>query len=188
MSGDLKVINFLGGPCSGKSTTAAGLFYEMKKQGKNVELVTEYAKDLVYEGTLELMLDRQEMVFAEQNQRLHRLRGKVDYAITDGPLLLSLVYPRMNQRQKGLQPWPALNAFENFVIEVMKTFDNVYVFLNRPNTFDERGREHTEDQSREIDREIISALVTCYTEYYTFDVHDNVVLDIMNNVKELNTP
>ena len=27
------VINLIGGPCSGKSTVAAGVFYELKKMG-----------------------------------------------------------------------------------------------------------------------------------------------------------
>lgn len=42
-------VNLFGGPGAGKSTTAASLFAEMKKLGKNVELVTEVAKDFVWE-------------------------------------------------------------------------------------------------------------------------------------------
>lgn len=45
----MKVINLFGGPGSGKSTLAAGLFERMKIQGLSVELVTEYAKDMVWE-------------------------------------------------------------------------------------------------------------------------------------------
>lgn len=41
------VINLIGGPGSGKSTTAAGLFFRMKSMGVRCELVTEYAKELV---------------------------------------------------------------------------------------------------------------------------------------------
>lgn len=37
-----------GSPGSGKSTTAAGLFYKLKTSDYNVELVTEVAKDLVW--------------------------------------------------------------------------------------------------------------------------------------------
>ena len=43
-----RVINLLGAPGAGKSTAAAGLFYRMKKEFLSVELVTEYAKDLIY--------------------------------------------------------------------------------------------------------------------------------------------
>ena len=45
----MKVINLFAGPGTGKSTTAAGLFYKMKSKGYMVELVTEFAKDLVYQ-------------------------------------------------------------------------------------------------------------------------------------------
>ena len=84
----MKVINFFGGPCSGKSTAAAGLFYLMKKQKYNVELVTEFAKDLVYEDHT-MALSEQNYVFANQEYRLARLEGKIDYAISDSPLILS---------------------------------------------------------------------------------------------------
>lgn len=42
-------VNIFGGPGVGKSTTAADLFVAMKKAGYNVELVTEVAKDFVWE-------------------------------------------------------------------------------------------------------------------------------------------
>lgn len=45
----MKVINLFGGPGIGKSTLAAGLFEHMKIAGFNVELVNEYAKDMVWE-------------------------------------------------------------------------------------------------------------------------------------------
>ena len=39
------VINLYGGPCCGKSTVSAGLFYELKCLGVECELTGEYAKD-----------------------------------------------------------------------------------------------------------------------------------------------
>ena len=46
-----KVINLFGGPGVGKSTIAAGLFYNMKIAGYNVEAPQEWCKQKVYEGT-----------------------------------------------------------------------------------------------------------------------------------------
>ncbi len=46
---DTLVVNLLGGPGSGKSTTAADVFARLKWQDINCELVTEFAKDLVWE-------------------------------------------------------------------------------------------------------------------------------------------
>ena len=44
------IVNLFSGPGAGKSTTAAGLFYKLKKQGVNCELVTEYAKHVTWRG------------------------------------------------------------------------------------------------------------------------------------------
>ena len=41
------VVNLLGAPGSGKSTIAASIFSKLKFQNLNVELVSEYAKELV---------------------------------------------------------------------------------------------------------------------------------------------
>lgn len=154
----MKVINLFGGPGSGKSTTAAGLFYHMKLRGQSVDLVTEYAKELVWEGRLDDMLDKQEDIFIEQQRRIRRLRNNVDYAIVDSPLLLSYVYPKMNQEQKGVGEWPALRQFLDFVVAVNDTYDNVNIFLERPESFETNGRDHDLEQSQAIDDAIRDAL------------------------------
>ena len=86
-------INLFGGPGSGKSTLAAGIFSEMKRQGKSVELVTEFAKDLVWENRQDT-LAVQPYVSMKQFRNLFRLKGKVDYVVTDSPLLKDSVYAK----------------------------------------------------------------------------------------------
>ena len=83
----MKVYNLFGGPGCGKSTLAARMFAKMKQLGIDCELVTEAAKDIVWEGGV---LD-QYGLFAEQLRRVKRLEGKVDIAITDSPILLQAV-------------------------------------------------------------------------------------------------
>lgn len=58
----------MGGPGSGKSTTAAGVFYNIKKKFIHAELVTEYAKDLVW-NEAEAFLNNQIYIFGEQHNR-----------------------------------------------------------------------------------------------------------------------
>ena len=176
-----KVINLFGGPGCGKSTTAAGLFYQMKVAGIKVELVTEYAKELVYDNTLDIMLDRQEVIFAEQNQRLHRLRNKVEFAIVDSPILLSYIYPEMNQEQKNIAHWPALGAFKQLVVEVFHTYDNLNFFLNRqPDTFEEYGRDHNEHQAISLDDRIQQTLSDLSVPHETIDVGPDTVATILS--------
>ena len=85
------VINLIGSPGSGKSTLAALLFGEMKKLGYSVDLVTEYAKELVWEER-NATFDDELYIFAKQNHRIFRLNEKVDFIVTDAPLLQKLYY------------------------------------------------------------------------------------------------
>lgn len=164
----MKVINLFGGPGSGKSTTAAGLFYEMKMQGYDVELVTEYAKDLVYSGQLSTMLEQQEYLFAEQNFRLQRLADHVSWAIIDSPILLSAVYPKINQQLNVAREWPALPQFIGLVKAQFESYDNINIYLERPKQYQTWGREHSRDESVMIDDAILQILA----ENYDFDMFE----------------
>jgi ATP:corrinoid adenosyltransferase len=163
----MKVINLFGGPGSGKSTTAAGLFYKMKLHHLSVELVTEYAKDLVYSDRLASMLDQQEYIFAKQNHQLHRLRDKVDWVVTDSPTLLASVYVQ--------DEWPCVEKFKDLVRCSYHTYDNINVYLRRPNEFQEYGRAHNLEQSKELDTSIIDMLQAENIIYDAFDVDEHIV-------------
>lgn len=136
----MRVINLFGGPGIGKSTTAAALFALMKHRGHCVELVTEYAKDLVYDGNTRLLED-QLYVLAKQNIRLSRLRNHVDWAITDSPLTLSKVY--------HAEDWlmPAIDA-------LYAGYDNVEFLLERVKPFKQYGRVHNATEAMALDSRI----------------------------------
>lgn len=145
----MKVINLFGGPGAGKSTTAAGLFFRMKNFGLNVELVTEYAKDLTWEDRQKLLGDDQLYVFAKQQRRLNRLKGKVDYVVTDSPLLLGLAYC------KTTDP----NHLPNLIKEVFDQYDNYNFFINRGNKpYQPIGRNQTSQEAQLLDKHILSTL------------------------------
>ena len=83
------VVNLLAGPGTGKSTTAAGTFAELKHRGHRVELVTEVAKEMCYEGVPHPFDQR--YILTEQRHRLERLVGQVDIVISDAPLIFGLI-------------------------------------------------------------------------------------------------
>ena len=170
----MKVINVIAGPGTGKSTLASGLYHEAKRRGWNVELVTEVAKDLVWEGR-HCALSNQAYVFGRQVQRIHRLQGQVDYVITDSPFLLSAIY--------APEDYPP--EWETVVVELWKRYDNSVAFLERGPWFDDRGRVHNLDASIEIDRRIAVLLdkhnITYTRVDYGYQSPGEVLDDILSS-------
>lgn len=140
------LLNLYGGPGTGKSTTAAATFAELKFAGINAELATEYAKDLVWQESHKV-LENQIYVFGKQYNRIHRLLEKVDVIITDSPLLLSLYYGQN-----------ALKEFKDLVWAVYFGLNNLDVFLERKKAYNPKGRLQTEEQAREVDVELKAIL------------------------------
>lgn len=147
----MKVVNLFGGPGTGKSTTAAGLFHLMKLQSMEVELVTEYAKDLVW-SERNTMFTEQDYIFAKQNHRLRRLRGKVDWVVTDSPIILGHFYMP--------DDFPGKEPFSQFVNEMYDSYDNINIFLTREKAYNPNGRNQTEDEAIELDSRIKIYLAT----------------------------
>lgn len=139
------LIQIFGGPSAGKSVMAADLYSIMSRSSRftTVELVQEYAKELVWQERFD-ELKCQKLVTNGQISKLMPLNGKVDYLITDSPLLLGLVYA---EDQKEVEDDILLN---------MARFDRVLsVFIDRGDSvFQTQGRVHNHQQSIEIDKKI----------------------------------
>jgi GTPase Era involved in 16S rRNA processing len=169
------VINLLGEPCAGKSTLAAGLFYLMKKKYMSVELVTEYAKDLVYDGHTSGSMS-QLTIFAEQYRRVFRLVDKVDYIITDSPLSLSAFYARDNK------------PLSEYILSEADTFNNLNFFVNRSHAYDPNGRYQTEEQAAEMKvelRKFISGNMLDFKDVHAGDELPNWMMHGLFTTKEL---
>ena len=76
------VVNLFGAPGAGKSTGAAYIFSRLKLAGINAELVTEFAKDKVWEES-KAVFQNQAYIFGKQYFRISRVQDKVDVVITD---------------------------------------------------------------------------------------------------------
>jgi hypothetical protein len=140
---ELTVINFYSGPGGGKSTSSAGLFHLMKVANMSVELVGEFAKEITWEKHYKLLED-QIFVFAEQQRRLQRLVGQVRFAITDSPLLLSLVYAPSHYPE----------SFKTFCKDVFDSYTNINVLLERVKEFNPVGRNENKDRAIGLDVKI----------------------------------
>lgn len=142
----MKVINLFGGPGSGKSTTRAGLFYLMKLSGFKVEEATEWIKEKVYEGSPYAFKD-QLYTFAKQNKKLQEMDGKVDWVVTDSPLLLSHIYGGEKS-----------STFHKLIDEEFNKYENINIFIKRAKPYQTFGRNESEEQARIKDQEIETLL------------------------------
>lgn len=147
MNKDTLVVNLYGGPGCGKSTMAADIFRSLKWSGVECELALEYAKDLVWESRTKTF-NNQIYIFGKQHHRIFRLLGQVDVIITDSPILLTPIYDQ--EKRKYLKKLAIEEYWKN---------SNANFLLKRKKKYNPKGRNHTENQSKEIDLEIKRFLI-----------------------------
>ncbi len=172
----MRVINLFGSPGAGKSTTAAGLFFKMKTAThiKSVELITEFAKDMVYAGRIKELNTNQLYVTAKQYSRMERLRGQVDLVITDSPLILGIIYKPNNY----------FKSYEFLLNELHDSFDNINIFINRVKEYKNYGRMQTEEESDKISLRIKQLLKYNGIDYHIVDGDEAAPDVILNILKE----
>ena len=171
------VVNLFGVPGAGKSTGAAYIFYRLKTSGINAELVTEFAKDKVWEQSREVF-NNQAYIFGEQSFRLGRCADKVDVIVTDSPLPLSIIY---NEDRRLTENFNAM------VIDVFNSYDNLNYFLTRTKPYNPVGRKQTEEESNALSNPICKMLEKYNISYETLngDVegYEKIVCDIISKLK-----
>ena len=170
----MKVVNIWGGPGVGKSTAAAGLLYEMKKKGLNVEIAMEYAKDVVWEKRYNI-LDDQIYIFAKQQRRISRFMDSgIDWVITDSPIPLGLVY---------LRPAMLSENFDQLVMEVFNQYTNHNFLLQRNFEYNPIGRnQKDEEEAREFDRKVESLLDAFCVGFETIPGGEVAVAEILSRI------
>lgn len=169
------VINLIGSPGTGKSTVAAELFSKMKWAGHDVELISEYAKDLVWEERNKTF-ENGIYIFAKQHHRMFRLKGKVQYIITDCPLILSTFY----NKKYG----DGSKIFDDFVKEEIHKFKNLNIFLKRTKPYVAKGRNQTEEESDEFAKEMFT-MMKDYVDHYMDSERGTTADRILNIIHDL---
>lgn len=138
------VINLLGAPGAGKTIAAMDLCSMLRKDYVHAELISEAAKDHIYDGTESSEID-QLAIFAEQYKRVKRLNGKVKFIISDSPLFLSGFYAQKYGYHSG---------FSKYSIQVANEFKNLNFLIHRHHRYDPNGRSQTEEESNAIHVEL----------------------------------
>lgn len=169
------IVNMFGGPGSGKSTTAAGVYYNMKMLHIDVQLVVEYAQELTFEEHFHALKD-QTRILGEQHKRIRRLEGKVDCVITDSPFLMGIAYMAYSNK-----PPPA--SFVPYVVDLFGQYDNMNFYLERGNgPYRKIGRYHSEEEAYEKDIEIRGLLDTHNVPYEIVKSDGTCVQEILIRV------
>lgn len=199
MKSSTQVINLHGGPGVGKSTIAAGVFSKLKAKNVSVELVVEFPKEITWEETQKL-LENQIYIFSEQFRRQWRLLDKVDFVITDSPLLLYSIYfdyylDKLNKKHDA-EIAKYNNLCREFFDQTYLQFHNIDYFISR--RFEEidgkivypdyeiSGRNQNIQEAINLDKKIRDKLYKYDAAYRTVsgkvsDVVNVIVKDIMAN-------
>ena len=138
-----RIVNLFAGPGAGKSTLAAGLFHKLKSEGVRAELVTEFAKDLTW-GERFGEISNPVYVAGCQWERFRRLIGKVDWIVTDSPILLASAYVTA--------PEDALLC--RYIAELHERIPSHNFLVERHKEFVPEGRNQTEEEARGLDTRI----------------------------------
>jgi len=173
------VINFFAGAAAGKTTCAWETAAELKKLNIVAEYVPEYAKELVWDGKIDLLdgsYKNQTAMFKEQKRRLDRLVGKVDVIVTDSPLLLQVAYIKENAKD-----------FESMAVVAHGEYNNFNLFINRGKVYEQEGRIHSLSESQKVDKSIKNILERngiYYGNYYHITI-PVVIENIQTTLKKL---
>ena len=173
------IVNLFGAPGSGKSTGTAYIFSQLKMLGVDAELVTEFAKDKVWENNTEV-LNNQTYVFGKQHFRISRCADKVDVIVTDSPLLLSAIYNHSELLGE---------EFNDLVAKIFKSYTSVNYFISRSKPYNPNGRLQTEKESDGIADEIKTLLGRYDVEYTEVSGntvgYDKIVEDVYRSLVDL---
>lgn len=171
------VISAFGGPGSGKTVACMDICQQLKKRGYNAEYVSEVAKDYVYDENFEMLdgtAEHQYEILQEQLKRVDRYIGKVDFVVTDSPILLNGIY---NQQ---LTP-----EYARTLLEIHGQYNNFVFFVNRDKTqFQQEGRIHDLQESMEKDLQIQNLLDDNKIYYGTYN-HETVGKIVDNSIHTL---
>lgn len=143
------VINIVGGPGAGKSTIASGVFNLLKMSQRDAELVNEYPKSLVWEERKKTF-DDSLYLFAKQSHIQYSINGKVDYMVTDRPLIMSNMYHNFWMEKDWPDTWN--KAFYDLVMQTWSLYDNRVYLIERAFPYQANGRNENEEEALRQDK------------------------------------
>lgn len=150
------IINLYGSPGVGKSTLSADVFAKLKLKRKSTELTREYIKSWVWEKRNINAWD-QIYIMANQIRSESILYKKVDYIVTDSPILLVPFYEFYLNGHEIVKP-SALN-FIKYAESQGVTYLNFW--LEKLDEYEEIGRNQDQTEAIGLDKQMKQWLIDC---------------------------
>jgi hypothetical protein len=162
------VVNVIGGSGIGKSTTAALVYGELKSRYLQCELVREFVKAWVYEGK-KVGPFGQSIIYGQQLERESSLYGKVDFIVTDSPLIMCPPYQLHYDGHDSIKH----SLFKD--LEQAKNLGVIHInfLLKRVKPFDPKGRYESEEVAKLIDQKIEAFMIYNGIDYIVVDQTDD---------------
>lgn len=169
------VINLFGSAGSGKSTGATFVFSLLKLYGLNVEYVSEFAKDKVWEENPTVFQPKnQPYIFGKQLYKIQRVLDKVDYIITDCPLLLSNIY---------VSDTDVSVSFKETVRSYFNSMKNLNYFIRRVKAYNPVGRNQS--SAEEADRVLEPLMYELEEHTYGYTIVDGDLTGYLRIVSDV---
>jgi adenylate kinase family enzyme len=188
-------INFWGGPGAGKTSMASLLYGKMKAKGYKVHFSEESVNSWIYQGRVppegydDLLLFAQQIHAEEVCLNPRKAGAKrpraaaADYIVTDCPPLMCCVY---NQRRQV----PYHDHLVKIALYYEEEYPSLNIFVERSASYDKRGRFHTRQEAKAIDRVMLQWLDQHRLEYRRFHVTEaeKAIKYVLNKIRQLAKP
>jgi len=151
MTHRFKRINYYGGPGSGKSTTAALTFANLRLCQYETDWVQEPIKHWTYIDRAPTGYD-QNTIFSKQVELedICLRNNKLDFVVNDAPLLMHCYYGYKYKRPGWQANLELARVFES-------DYPSINIFLNRGDIkYSEVGRYQNESEAKAMDADILS--------------------------------
>lgn len=146
-----RIIGFYGGPSIGKSAAAWTAAAWLKRNGASVELANEYVKKWAWLGREVKPLDEL-TILGQQIAEEADLLGKVDFIVTEKPVVLDLAYCRIYQPEAIIKAVEeSVAAHYQHVASLGHQHINV-IFRRVQGGYDTRGRYESRRQAELVDK------------------------------------
>ena len=176
------LINFLGSPSAGKSTTAGKVFAALKDLNLNAEYVPEYVKSWAWDNR-EIRPYSQLYFLGKEAHNQSHLFNKVDFIISDSPVLLTAFYHWHYNNDNALREI-CRDFYE--MAERIDGVKTVNFFLPRKKEYQTQGRYQTKEQADQI-AELLQwwLKIECYPYEYLDCDDEYRVEEILKYLKQL---